>query len=303
MFRKLCGNQALKNVILATTHWNEVPTATGKARERELIQDDRFWGKLIKAGSKVLRLDQDRESALSVLRETARNAKVTLQAQQDMVEREAPLVLTYLSDPGRVSNGADRSHENRRPQAYNGRRRHDSVQSGNNSAGRSQWYLEKLRQQQEATRRWEAELVQMRERADRQNVLLDQAKKDAEKERIRAEGQRKQRLDFYKSHVCRCKLIGKPRCASCGKMVTDVSRVFYRKTHSHTYRPCTDWRHRLLFLWRSNVLALLKVWKEMRRCRASANAGDEDILCCYVNDTHQLYTYIQFRNHEVLFLA
>src|SRR5579862_2518370 len=36
MFRKLCGVNAFKNVILATTFWEKVSPADGDRREREL---------------------------------------------------------------------------------------------------------------------------------------------------------------------------------------------------------------------------------------------------------------------------
>lgn len=44
MFKKLCGNDALKNVILATTMWDRVSQSEGDARELELTSTMDFWG-------------------------------------------------------------------------------------------------------------------------------------------------------------------------------------------------------------------------------------------------------------------
>jgi hypothetical protein len=55
MFKKLCGNDALKNVILATTMWDRVTEAEGTVRELELTSTPDFWGWMMSRGSKVLR--------------------------------------------------------------------------------------------------------------------------------------------------------------------------------------------------------------------------------------------------------
>ena len=41
MFKKLCGKDALQNVVLVTTMWDEVDQETGKARENEL--KEKYW--------------------------------------------------------------------------------------------------------------------------------------------------------------------------------------------------------------------------------------------------------------------
>ena len=55
MFKKLCGQKALKNVILATTMWDRISEAEGEARENELITTPDFWGWMVSQGSKVYR--------------------------------------------------------------------------------------------------------------------------------------------------------------------------------------------------------------------------------------------------------
>ena len=55
MFKKLCGPDALKNVILATTMWDRVSEAEGAAREKELTSTADFWGWMVSQGSRVHR--------------------------------------------------------------------------------------------------------------------------------------------------------------------------------------------------------------------------------------------------------
>jgi hypothetical protein len=53
MFRKLCGFEALKNVLLVTTFWDKVSDIEGRRREQELSSNEDFWGHMIQKGSKM----------------------------------------------------------------------------------------------------------------------------------------------------------------------------------------------------------------------------------------------------------
>src|SRR5438046_2022301 len=55
MFRKLCGDDALKNVIFVTTFWDTVDVSLGARNEEELTSNDEFWGRMVKKGSRVRR--------------------------------------------------------------------------------------------------------------------------------------------------------------------------------------------------------------------------------------------------------
>ena len=67
MFKKLCGPEALRNVILATTMWEQVNINEGAKREKELEKTPDLWGWMISKGSGVERHTNDRESALRLL--------------------------------------------------------------------------------------------------------------------------------------------------------------------------------------------------------------------------------------------
>lgn len=87
MFRKLCGETALKNVILVTTFWDKVDLAEGERREAELVSSDKFWGRMIKKESKVRRCYHDKpDSAFSILNEFTTFSECVLKAQEEIVE-------------------------------------------------------------------------------------------------------------------------------------------------------------------------------------------------------------------------
>jgi hypothetical protein len=90
MFKKLCGPQALQNVILVTTMWELVNPAEGEKRENQLIKTPEFWGWMMDQGSQVQRHYNTRESAMRLLeifvacRET--HAPVALDIQREIVD-------------------------------------------------------------------------------------------------------------------------------------------------------------------------------------------------------------------------
>lgn len=87
MFRKLCGEDVLKNVILATTFWEGVDPAVGASREDELRANSDFWGGMLAKGAKMARLARSKDSALALLDQISTNEKVVLGAQDEMVNQ------------------------------------------------------------------------------------------------------------------------------------------------------------------------------------------------------------------------
>jgi hypothetical protein len=53
MFADLCGEDAIRNVILATTMWNQVNEEIGKRREDEL--KGKYWKTMLENGSVTIR--------------------------------------------------------------------------------------------------------------------------------------------------------------------------------------------------------------------------------------------------------
>ena len=87
MFKKLCGQDALRNVILATTMWDKVSEEDGAKREGQLIETPEFWGWMKDRGSTVLRHAGDRDSAMRLIQFFIDKTRVTLDLQDQMVDK------------------------------------------------------------------------------------------------------------------------------------------------------------------------------------------------------------------------
>ena len=92
VFRKLCGREGLSSVILATTMWDHVRASDGDRREAELKTTDRFWGDMVRVGSRVMRHTNDRNSALNIIDSLiVRNMTTVLEIQREMVDEKKSL--------------------------------------------------------------------------------------------------------------------------------------------------------------------------------------------------------------------
>lgn len=98
MFRQLCGDNPLKNVVLATTGWGTAEKSGNLQKaadnENQLETDPDFWEPLIKRGSTTARFTDTQESALEIIMSLAGRAPVTLQIQRELVEEEKNLIDT-----------------------------------------------------------------------------------------------------------------------------------------------------------------------------------------------------------------
>lgn len=95
MFRKLCGNKILSNVLLVSTMWEVLPeVADGCNREKELVETEDFWGALKSSGAEVCRHDNTLDSAMSLLGQLVGSKKVTMSIQDEMVTEHKALIET-----------------------------------------------------------------------------------------------------------------------------------------------------------------------------------------------------------------
>jgi hypothetical protein len=94
MFRKLCGPKFYPNIVLATTFWSRVSQSLGSQREAQLRENAEFWGSMLKRGSQIVRLPDDREESIALLLSLAGKAKAALQIQEELVDRQLLLSQT-----------------------------------------------------------------------------------------------------------------------------------------------------------------------------------------------------------------
>ncbi|KAF7974365.1 hypothetical protein HWV62_12326 [Athelia sp. TMB] len=93
MFRRLCGNDALPNVVLVSTMWDQVDRITGQKREQELR--DTFWRSMVDNGARTARFYHTPASAWEILGPyTGHFRPVKLQIQMEMVDKGIPLSQT-----------------------------------------------------------------------------------------------------------------------------------------------------------------------------------------------------------------
>ena len=87
-FRKLCGEDALRNVVVVTTRWDDVLQKDREAmgrREKELMETEgNFFEPLIAAGGRFFRHDNTFESASRIMGKVLDNNPVALQIQVEM---------------------------------------------------------------------------------------------------------------------------------------------------------------------------------------------------------------------------
>ena len=84
MFRNLCGDSTLQNVVIVTNMWNQVDSYVGKIREQELIDKDIFFKPVIDKGANLARHDGTIESGRAILRTLLRRRPAVLQIQSEL---------------------------------------------------------------------------------------------------------------------------------------------------------------------------------------------------------------------------
>lgn len=89
MFQHLCGEEPLKNVILATTRWSGDPNARQDAErcEKELVEKPEYWGNMINNKAKWTRFENTQRSALEIIDDLMKKDTVTLAIQDEMVNQ------------------------------------------------------------------------------------------------------------------------------------------------------------------------------------------------------------------------
>jgi len=88
VFQKLCGEDALKRVVLCTTKWSDVYQEDGERRTEQLKEND--WKEMIKGGSTVREFEDSQKSAWDVIASIIAKDQLekmdALQIQEELVE-------------------------------------------------------------------------------------------------------------------------------------------------------------------------------------------------------------------------
>jgi hypothetical protein len=89
MFRSLCGEDNLPNVLLVTSMWDNLlrlpdGQAIGEKREAELVEKREFWGAMTEKGAKLQRHDGTRERAMEIIGSMMGKGKITTAIQKQL---------------------------------------------------------------------------------------------------------------------------------------------------------------------------------------------------------------------------
>lgn len=100
--RKLCGDDTLAHVVIATTMWSDVETELAEKRQRQLAASDAFFKPALDKGARLLRHANTVESAHSIIRELIGLPPEPLQIQRETVEERKELVETHAGQDLKV---------------------------------------------------------------------------------------------------------------------------------------------------------------------------------------------------------
>lgn len=111
MFRKLCGDNALQNVVIVTNMWGEVDPSVGDAREAELIGEDIFFKPVLDKGAQMARHQNTVPSAETIIRLILGNHPVPLRIQEELVDEQMDISETGAGEElNREINAQIRKH-------------------------------------------------------------------------------------------------------------------------------------------------------------------------------------------------
>lgn len=84
MFRNLCGDSTLQNVVIVTNMWNQIDPYVGNIREQELTEKDIFFKPVLDKGANLARHNGTIESGRDILRLLLRRQPRVLQIQSEL---------------------------------------------------------------------------------------------------------------------------------------------------------------------------------------------------------------------------
>ena len=84
IFKKICGNDALKNVVIGITKWDEIRLEKGQQREQQ--NRDTNWKEMVQQGSVTMRVHPD-SSAWEIVNRILQNDAVDFVRFQERLQK------------------------------------------------------------------------------------------------------------------------------------------------------------------------------------------------------------------------
>ena len=194
MFRELCGDSSLKNVILVTNMWGEVSKDVGEAREEELTTN--FFKSVLDKGAQLARHHNTAQSAYNIIRSIMKNQPIILQIQRELVDEGKNIINTSAGEAvNKELNEQMRRHEADLKAVQESmmealkEKDEETRQEMEEETRKIQEQMEKIRMDSEGmASKYDEEKKRMQEEMDR-------VREEARQERQRVEAEHKQQLD------------------------------------------------------------------------------------------------------------
>ncbi|KAG2134841.1 P-loop containing nucleoside triphosphate hydrolase protein [Suillus clintonianus] len=150
IFRELCGDSSLKNVLIVTNMWSKVKLEIGEAREAELASKDKFFKLMLEKGARMLRHDGTIESAHTILRYLINSHPATLRIQREIVDEHKPIEKTAAGSE--LRRALDEQADGHREEIRNLRAEMEAAMRAKHEERRSELQEELEKKQQECMR-------------------------------------------------------------------------------------------------------------------------------------------------------
>ena len=256
MFCQLCGPDCFKNIFLGTTFWEGVPPSVGEQREQELKRNPDVWGAMVRKGSQVVRLGNNQKDGLRILEKIAKEEKIILQSQQELVvenksHQETAAAKAMNQEFRKQKQELERKftegqRRNQIQMEYADQQRREHAAQEKESLRREDEERERQRVLAEE-REWrvdqEAVQARLREERNRRAVLqrtqerMERERREQEAEQARTKARLlEEKKAYYRNYQCAWYEITARRCSRCHDYVNRRSQL-YRKYLSSTY-PC-----------------------------------------------------------------
>ena len=194
MFRELCGDTTLKNVVLVTNMWGEVSQDVGEARERELTTN--FFKPVLDKGAQLARHRNTPESAHDIVRSIMKNQPMVLQIQRELVDEGKNIIDTAAGE----AVNKELNEQMRRHQAELKAVQEEMLQALNDKDEETRKELEeetrKLKEEMDRVRNDSAGMASnYQEEKKRLEEAMKEMQEQARQEREKADAAYKQQMD------------------------------------------------------------------------------------------------------------
>jgi len=232
MFRELCGEKTLKNVVLMTNMWGRVTPQDGLDREQQL-RDEYFLAAIAK-GAQLRRHNNTPESARAILRKILENDPVTLRIQRELIDEGKDIRQTRAgAELNREINEVVEKYQDEIKEMEENMQK--AIEDKDEEA-REEFEGEKRRMQEEMERR-------QRELEEMQSKFEDARREMEERINARHEAQVKKMQETYdamlRGHEDRMKELVQDKINNASQIKTLEEEMGDLRRRAGEWRPCT----------------------------------------------------------------